>query len=248
MMQFTGRKALLVGGSCGLALALAPLLLENGMAVTLSCRSEDAGQRIDAVLERYKGWDRVFFSLNSADGDGTASLEAHFKEKGPDYLVDFSHGHLEGLVASISAEKASDYFESNITGRSALLTWATRQMMARRFGRLVYLSSTAAALAGQGQGHYAASKLASEALYRSVGVEMGRRGITTAIVRPGYVAAGRALSFVSENEAWVKKRVPLGRMISPLEVAETLLFLLSDSAHTINASVVSVDGGLTACK
>lgn len=249
MMTLTGKKALLVGGSCDLALSLAPMLLERGIHVTLTVRSQEAGQKVAEALAGKENWASVLFDMERATTpEGFQALNDLFEEHGPDYLVDFSHGHLEGLVAGLDAAEMAAYFAANISGRGALVSWATKQMLQKRFGRLLYVSSTAAVLPNRGQGLYAAAKQAGEALYKSVGIEMAKRGITSAILRPGYVAAGRAEAFLAENEAWMKKRVPLGRPATPDEVAGTLMFLLTDEAQAINATAITMDGGMTACK
>ena len=247
-MNFTGKSVLLVGGSCEMALALAPLLLDVGLTPVLTYRTEEGADSIRQI-PGLSPMGSCFFDLSMAlEPNGFDGLDACFPDGGPHYLVDFAHGNLESLVAAADPEVVGRYFEGNVTCRAALVKWAARRMAARRFGRVLYVSSTAAALQNGGQGFYAASKKACEALYQGIGIEMGRKGITTAILRPGYVSAGRAGDFLTENGAWVKKRVPLGRATTPAEVAETLLFLLSDAAQPINATTLTMDGGLSACK
>ncbi|BCS97316.1 short-chain dehydrogenase [Desulfoluna limicola] len=247
-MKFHGKTVLVVGGSCEMALALAPALEAAGLLPVLTFRSEEAKKRSQTALGN-QGSTTCFFDLGKAlEPEGFSELDACFSDGGPDYLVDFAHGNLESLVATAATEDVGHYLHENVTCRAALVKWAARRMTAKRFGRMLYVSSTAAALQNGGQGFYAASKKACEALYQGIGIEMGKKGITSAILRPGYVTAGRASTFMAENEAWVKKRVPLGRAASPSEVAETLLFLLSDAARPINATTITMDGGLTACK
>jgi 3-oxoacyl-[acyl-carrier protein] reductase len=107
----------------------------------------------------------------------------------------------------------------------------------------VFISSTAAARPNPGQGFYAAAKLASEALYRNMGLELGGRGITTIILRPGYVNTGRGRTYLEEKN--VLKAVPIKRAVTQEEIAETVLFLLSESAAGMNATIITMDGGLT---
>jgi len=121
-------------------------------------------------------------------------------------------------------------------------------MLKKRRGRLIYISSSAAERPNPGQGFYAAAKLASEALYRNMGLEMGERGITTAILRPGYVDAGRGAIFMRKHGRVLLEMIPVKRAITQEEIAQTILFLLSDSAISINATAIVLDGGLTAGK
>lgn len=246
-MNFAGKTVLVVGGSCEMALALSPLLEGAGLLPVLTFRSEEGKARIREATGSQTP--ACFFDLGKAlDPEVFSGVEAFFSGGGPDYLVDFAHGHLESLIATAAPEDVGRYLQENVSCRAALVKWAARRMMANRFGRMLYVSSTAAALQNTGQGFYAAAKKASEALYQGIGIELARKGITTAILRPGYVAAGRATGFMDANEAWVRQKTPLGRAASLSEVAETLLFLLSDAARPINATAITLDGGLTACK
>ena len=121
-------------------------------------------------------------------------------------------------------------------------------MLKKKRGRLVFISSSAAMRPNPGQGFYSAAKLASEALYKNLGLELGRRGITTVTLRPGYIDAGRGRHYLQAHEKEVLKMVPINRAISEREVAETILFLLSDSARGFNATEITMDGGLAAGK
>ncbi|WP_180137095.1 SDR family NAD(P)-dependent oxidoreductase [Desulfoluna butyratoxydans] len=227
-----------------MALSLIPFLAGAGLRPVSTFRSTEGEQKI-----RNAGGTPCAFALqNALEPDGFSTLDALFQDGGPDYLVDFAHGNLESLVATADVAAVGRYMQENVTCRAALVKWASRRMMAGRFGRMLYVSSTAAALQNGGQGFYAASKQASESLYRGAGIELAKKGITSAILRPGYVSAGRGTDYLETHGDRIRQRVPLGRAATPAEVAETLLFLLSDAARPINATVVTMDGGLTACK
>ncbi|SCX82700.1 SDR family NAD(P)-dependent oxidoreductase [Desulfoluna spongiiphila] len=244
-MMFTGHTVLVAGGSCDMALALCPLLADAGLRPVLTFRSDEGKQRIQDATDGTA----CFFDLETAlEPDGFSRLDAQFEGGGPDYLVDFAHGNLESLVATADPMAVGRYMHGNVTCRAALVKWASRRMMAGRFGRMLYVSSTAAVLQNGGQGLYAASKKACEAIYQGIGIELGKKGITSAILRPGYVSAGRGTLYLEEHGDRIRKRVPLGRAATSSEVAETLLFLLSDAARPINATAITMDGGLTACK
>lgn len=120
-------------------------------------------------------------------------------------------------------------------------------MLKKKGGRLIFISSGAALRPNPGQGFYAAAKLASEALYKNLGLEMGSRGITTVSLRPGYINAGRGKKFIKQNKK-ITDAIPVKRAIEPGEVAETILFFLSESARSFNAVEITMDGGMSAGK
>ncbi len=245
-LSFSGKRLLVLGGSCDLALTLTEHLIEEGLFPVLTYRSEAGHGRINEQLAGLQGkYEAVFLDLS--DPGSIASL---FNRTGSDldYLVDFAQGDLEGFIASVSQDAVTRYFNENIAMRAGIIKEAARLMLAKRRGRLVFVSSAAALRANPGQGYYAAAKLASEALYKSLGMEMGKRGITTVSLRPGYVAAGRGQTYIQANEKELLKRIPAGRVLAKKEVAEAVMFLLSDSAFGFNATEIMMDGGLTAGK
>ncbi len=244
--SFFGKRALILGGSCDLALSLAENMIKAGLFPILTYRSE-------------KGQDLIIASLKTFDGKYTTA-HLDFSEPGSigpafqhsdldiDFLVDFAQGDFESLIASADEVDVYRYFSENVSFRAAVIKKAARIMLAKKKGRLLYISSSAAAKPNPGQGFYAAAKLASEALYRNLGLELGGRGITTVSLRLGYINAGRGRVFLESKGKEALGKVPIKRALTAEEVSETILFYLSDSASGFNATEISMDGGLGAWK
>ncbi len=242
----SGRRTLILGGSCDLALGLAEALAAEGHIPILTYRN-DAGkelihQSLQGVAVEYE-----LLHLDLRQKQTIAALDP-FIEEGVDHMVDFAQEDLEGLVPSVDAGAVTTFVETNIANRAAVIQQVSRAMVSRRKGRMVYVSSTAAGRPNPGQGFYAAAKQASEALYRNVGLELAPRGITTVTLRPGYVNAGRGQQYLKKNADATLAKVPLGRALEIDEVVDTILFLLSDSAVGFNATVLTMDGGLSSGK
>jgi 3-oxoacyl-[acyl-carrier protein] reductase len=242
----SGSRALILGGSSEIGLALTELLHGHGIRTTVTFASPAGRRRIESRFPPAGPAPEV---LHLDLADAKCMEDACIASTGcPDYLIDLAHPAWERLVAAPSGPEIASYFAAAISGRAALASALSRAMLARRTGRMVFVSSAAAVLPGPGQGFYSAAKLAGEAMYRNIGLEMGLKGITTVALRPGYVSSGRGDRFLEGNRETVRRRVPTGSVISSEEVARTILFLLSDPARHINATHLTMDGGLTACK
>lgn len=247
-LTFKGKTALLAGGSCDMALELARLLIRAGLRPVLTYRSPQGLEKISSSLgddPSEQGY--VTAPLNFSDHE---ALDASLAACGtsPDYLVDFIQGDYETLVSSSDPERATRFIEQNISVRSQWLKKATRLMIRNKFGRLIFVSSAAALRPNPGQGLYAASKLAAEALYRNTALELGAFGITAVSLRPGYVFSGRGKAFIEKNQDLIRRAIPSRQWLSPAEVAQSLFFLLSDEARGFNATELVMDGGLSAGK
>ena len=245
-MKFTGNRALILGGSCDLAITLARYMIEAGLFPILTYRSEKG---LEYISKRLKTSKREYsaFSLEFGNRDSMNSL---FRQTGDniDYMIDFVHGDFESLIASADVDRIYSYFAENVSFRAEIVKRVARIMMKNKRGRLIYISSSATARPNPGQGFYAAAKLASEAIYKNLGLELGGHGITTITLRPGYIDSGRGGRFIRAHTHEVLNKVPIKRALTKKEVAEAILFYLSDSAAGFNATEISMDGGLTAGK
>ena len=244
-LTFTGTKVLVTGGSCGIALALAPLLIEEGLFPILCFRHGKGEEKIGDRLSPWAGQYRTAF-LDLARPEQMGEIFSDHPDM--DYLVDMAQGDYETLVASADPGRLSRYMAGNVAARAELVRLAARAMVRHRFGRMIFLSSAAAGRPGKGQGLYAASKLGSEGIYRSAGLELASRGITAMALRPGYVASGRGDTFIEQQGQGLVKKIPGGCFISATEVARALVFFLSDTARHFNGVAITMDGGFTAGK
>ena len=242
-LTFSGSRALVLGGSCELALATAKAMIASSLLPILTYRSADGLGSINRALQAHAGKYNTAY-LNFTDRESLVSL---FSQTGDalDFIVDFAHGNYEVLVAQADEDDVYSYFAENVAFRATFLKMAGRLLLKKRKGRLVFVSSTAAERPNPGQGFYAAAKLASEALYRTLGLELGGRGISTVILRPGYVYAGRGRAYVEDRGQKILESVPIQRALTAEEIAKTILYLISESASGINAAVLTIDGGFT---
>ncbi len=175
---------------------------------------EDAvGEIYSSVMARYG---RVDILVNNAAADD---------ETGAD------------TIEKISRKVIDDTFAVNVRGSILMM----RELIRRRgdYGRIINISTDASQVFA-GQITYGASKAALEALTRSVALEAGQYGITVNCVAPGPTQTGW---IDAELEKSVLPLIPMGKLIRPEEIAETILFLASGQAGMITGQVIKVSGG-----
>ncbi|MGD9209626.1 MAG: SDR family oxidoreductase [Desulfobacteraceae bacterium] len=239
-------SALILGGSCRLALNLVPQLLDRRIRPLLTYRNSKGKERILSSLKPYTS----AIELIHLDFEDTKTLSqlAPYLKTGLNCLVDFAHSDYECLVGNAKDDEISAYFATNITFRAMVLKRVARAMLAQRKGRMVLISSTAVKTSNPGQGFYAAAKLAAEALYRNTGLEMSSKGITSAILRPGFIASGRGRRYLKKMPQHYQSLKKSGQIISDGDVTEALLYLLFSTGTSINGTVLTLDGGMTVSK
>ncbi len=245
-LTYSGNKILVTGGSSDIGLCLARILIDEGLFPVLTFRNENGKEKILAALNTMENrFDTAFF-----DFEESCSVTDLFKgnKEDPDYLVDLAHTDYESLVASADCEKMDAYFQHNVIARASLVRSASRSMVQKGFGRLVFISSAAIDRPAHGQGFYAGSKQACEALYKNCGLELFSRGVTAVTIRPGYVDAGRGKIFLTAMEQKKNKRKERIPAVNINALCESIVFFLSDSALSFNGVAVTMDNGLSAGK
>ena len=162
-----------------------------------------------------------------------------------------------GPVRDTSDDDWAATFSVNTTGVFTVLRELSRRMVPRRDGVLVTVGSNAAGVPRAGMAAYAASKAAATMLTRCLGLELAPHGIRCNIVSPGSTDTDmQRLLWTDENSAAkvvagdpdsFRVGIPLGRLAQPSDIADAVLFLVSDKARHITMQNLYVDGGATLC-
>jgi 3-hydroxybutyrate dehydrogenase len=251
MAKLSGRHALVTGGGRGIGRAVAAALTAAGAAVTVLGRQQAALD--DAVAAGHAA------GVIVADVTDPAAIEAGVKAaeaaRGPfDILVANAGGAETAPFGKTQPEQFRRLFELNVLGIVNCAQVLLPGMVARKFGRVVAVASTAG-LKGYGYvSAYVASKHAVVGLVRSLAVETAKSGVTVNAVCPSFtdtdlvresVAAITKKTGRSEQDviAQYVKDVPMARLIKPEEVAAAVVYLCSVDAGAVTGTAMTIAGG-----
>jgi NAD(P)-dependent dehydrogenase (short-subunit alcohol dehydrogenase family) len=241
----SGRVALVTGAGRGIGRATALLLAERGDRVMATSRSE-------AELATL-GMEYVVADMGDAQGCADAVAETE-RRLGPIEILVVNHGigsaH-ERLIWEQDPAVWRETMRINLDGPFELSRLVVGGMAERGFGRVAYTSSTAGQVAERAGSAYTASKHGLLGLMRSVAQDAGPFGVTSNAVLPGWVRTAMAERSAAEearrreisvDQVWAERAAMYGpgRVVTPEEVAETLVFLCSDAASGVNGEAVTV--------
>jgi len=236
------------GGSRGIGLAIAKLLLDQGARVVICGRKEE-------------GLSAATASLNA--GERLLAVPAHVaKEEDVDTLMDRTiqtFGRLDGLVNNVGMNIMSTVvdvdpslwqkiIDTNLNGVFLCSRKAGQLMREKKCGKIVNISSLAASRSAPAMGIYGIAKAGIEMMTRVLAQELAVFNIQVNAVAPGMVRTAFSEPFWSNEDFYqlIVKTIPMGRIAEPEDVAHPVLFLCSEGAGFITGQVLGVDGGASA--
>ncbi|MGO3555286.1 MAG: SDR family oxidoreductase, partial [Microbacterium gubbeenense] len=190
-------------------------------------------------------------ALDVTDADAVERVVSEaWESQGPvDLLVNAAGVHASHSVLETDPEVWDRLFAVNARGVFLTSRAVGSRMSARGSGVILTIASNAAVIPRAGMAAYAASKAAASSITRSLGLELGRRGVRCNVVSPGTTRT-RMIEALGEEEVLIdgsptafRTAIPLGRIAEPEDIAETVAFLGSDRARHITLQEVVIDGG-----
>jgi 2-deoxy-D-gluconate 3-dehydrogenase len=248
--DLTGRIGVVTGAAQGIGQAVAAAIAHAGANVALIDLDEE---RLGESRELVEAAGSRALAIGCDVGDQSAVAEAFDRvaaQLGPaDALVNCAGVICENESAEEAKEADLDrLLRVNLKGTFFAAQSAARQMIPAGRGRIVNLASQAAILSLPNQSVYTATKGAVAALTRSLAIDWAPHNITVNAIAPTFVwtpMAAPMLAIKEVHDASVR-RIPLGRIARPQDIAGAALFLCSDAAAMITGHLLPVDGGWTA--
>jgi 3-oxoacyl-[acyl-carrier protein] reductase len=242
MFDLTGKVALVTGASGGIGGAIAHALHAQGAAVVLSGTRAEALEALKAELG-----ERAHVAVcNLSD---LAAVDALLKTveslAGPvDILVNNAGMTRDNLLMRMRDEEWEQVIAVDLTAAFRLSRAVCRNMMKKRWGRIINITSVVAMIGNPGQGNYAAAKAGLAGMTKALAHEVASRNITANCVAPGFIATSmtEGLSDVI-RDAFIR-RIPAGRLGTPAEIGAAVAFLASEEASYITGQTLHANGGM----
>jgi 3-oxoacyl-[acyl-carrier protein] reductase len=244
-LQLTGKVALVTGAAQGIGKAVALLLARNGADIVVSDinleKAEETAKEIQAVGRKAIAIKVDVASLRDVERMVQAVIE-HFGHI--DILINNAGITRDKLILRMAEEDWDAVLNINLKGTFNCTKVVVRHMSKQRSGKIVSIASVVGEMGNAGQANYSASKAGVIGFTKTIAREFAQRGINVNAIAPGYIETPMTEALPEKAKEELRRLIPMERLGRPEDVAEAVLFLVSEASGYITGQVLNVNGGI----
>jgi 3-oxoacyl-[acyl-carrier protein] reductase len=244
-MQLEDKIAIVTGSAQGIGEEIALVLAEEGAHVVVTDINLEGVESTASEVEK-RGRKALPLKVNVADMEESEQMvQETVKHFGRiDIMVNNAGITRDTLLLRMREEHWDQVMNVNLKGTFNCTKAAVKIMFRQKSGRLINIASVTGAMGNSGQANYSASKAGVIGFTKAVAREYAGRGITVNAVAPGFIETQMTHAIPDKERKTLISQIPSGRLGSPRDVADAVLFLASDASSYITGQVLHVNGGL----
>lgn len=245
MINLKDKIAVVTGSARGLGRAMAEKFAAAGAKVVITDILEDGERTAQEIAEKY-GVETKFIVSNVTNYESAKDLVKNTIDifGKIDIFVNNAGITRDGLFLRMKEDDFDRVISVNLKGVFNCTQAVFKAMVKQRSGSIINISSVIGLIGNVGQTNYAASKAGILGITKSVAREGARRGIRVNAIAPGFIKTDMTHILKEEVQKQILSQIPMGKMGTPEDIADTALFLASDLSKYITGQVITVDGGM----
>ena len=235
------KKALITGATGGIGLEICKFL-GNDHEIYILGRNEEKLKNLSNKFSFIK----EYFVCDISESKSLADFfeKISMKNLQIDVLVNNAGVTDDSLFLRMDLKKWNKVINTNLNSNFMISNFFSKQMIKKKWGRIVNITSVVGHTGNAGQSNYTASKAGIIGMTKSIAIELAKRNITVNSISPGFIDTEMTASLSDEQKDFIKNKIPLARIGKPEDVAYCVKFLVSDQANYITGQTIHVNGGL----
>ena len=241
MIDLKNKKILITGatGAIGGALVKKFVSLQGNVLAT-GTKSE----KLEFLKKEYSNINILKFDISEHSKIDEFIENVSSQLLGLDILVNNAGVNMDNLSLSMKDEEWKKVIDINLGSTFLICRAAIKKMLKNKYGRIVNVTSIVGHTGNLGQSNYAASKAGIIGMTKSLAIEYAKKNITLNCVSPGFIQTRMTENIVESIKAMLTSKIPMSKLGSGEDVANTVAFLSSDAASYITGETIHVNGGM----
>ncbi len=246
-MKLKDRVAIITGGARGIGKEICRIFLKEGATVYIFDVDSQEGKKTAKELQSDYIENKVnFLNVDITDEE---SVESSIRkiigiEEKVDILVNNAGITRDNLILRMSLTDWKKVIDINLTGAFICSKHVVKNMIKKRSGKIINISSIVGVHGNAGQSNYSSSKAGIIGLTKTLARELAGRNILVNAVAPGYIETEMTKKLDDKIKEKLMEQIPVKRLGSVNDVAKTVLFLASDDSNYITGTIINLDGGM----
>lgn len=244
-MILKDKIALVTGAAQGIGKAIALRLANSGADLAIVDMNLEKTEETVKEIEKL-GRKAIALKANVANlKEAEAVMDDTVARLGAIHILVNNAGITrDALILRMKEEEWDAVIDVNLKGTFNCTKSAVKYMSKQRYGRIINIASIVGEMGNAGQANYSASKAGVIALAKTIAREFASRNITCNAIAPGFIETSMTQALPEKVREELAKHIPMGRLGAPEDVAEGVLFLVSDAANYITGQVLNINGGM----
>jgi len=240
--QLTNKKVLITGASGGIGKSLCENYLKAQCKIICTASSEE---KINKLMKNY-GNDNFYYLIDLSNVNSVSESIKKIAEEHKDIDILINNAGLtsDNLFLRMKYEQWQKVIDVNLNSNFLIIKEILPNMVKRRSGNIIGISSVVALTGNPGQSNYTASKSAIISMYKSIALEVAQRNIRINTVAPGFIQTAMTNELNQAQVESIKQKIPMNKLGNPQDVSNLVLFLSSELSSYITGQTFNINGGM----
>ena len=236
------KKILITGATGGIGSSICKKFNDSSFTLVLTSSSNE---KIYRLKNKY-GEKHYYYKIDLSDSEDLENnLNIISKEhKDISVLVNNAGITKDNLILRMKNDQWSKVIQTNLNSNFQIIKSFLPNMLSKRYGKIIGISSVVGTTGNPGQANYVASKSGMVGLYKSIASEVAKRNINVNIISPGFISTNMTDDLNDEQKDLYLSRIPMSRFGKPDDIANMVYFLSSDDSSYITGQNFHVNGGM----
>ena len=236
------KKIFVTGASGGIGSAICNRFFKNNFTLVLTSSSEEKKN----ILKKKYGNDHYYYKINLSNSNELQETMKEISNSHKDISIIVNNAGIteDNLILRMKYEQWTKVIQTNLDSSYLIIKSLLPNMISRRYGKIIGISSVVGTTGNPGQSNYVASKSGMIGLYKSIALEVAKRNINVNIVSPGFIKTSMTDELNENQKNNILSRIPMDKFGNPEDVANLVYFLSSDESSYVTGQNFNVNGGM----